>query len=124
MSPTSAVRPAHTWVPIPLIPATVFEQAFYRALHNNVAFATRELGIPLPITIELGLVGLTNAHLAIDENDIRGPIQLDDAVIRKELGSADPTEINTVLLDFLNEVYDKTGYARPRGLHGFPPGPP
>ena len=44
--------------------------------------------------------------------------------MRKELGGGSPAAINALLLDFFNEVYDKTGYARPHGLHGFPPGPP
>lgn len=115
-------RPA--WWPMPLIPATVFEQAFYKALHKNIAFAVEHLGLAFPCIVQLGLVGLTNAHLAINQDDIRGPIQPDDAIVRKELTSADPVAINAVLLEFFTEVYDKTGYARPSGLHGFPPGPP
>jgi hypothetical protein len=47
-----------------------------------------------------------------------------DAVVRKEVSSAEAAAINAVLLEFFSEVYDKTGYARPSGLHGFPPGPP
>jgi nucleoside phosphorylase len=115
-------RPA--WVPIPYIPATVFERAFYEALHKNVAFTARDLGASFPCTLELGLVGLTNAHLGISNDDIRGPIQPDEAIVRRELSSADPATINAVLLEFFSEVYDKTGYVRPSGLHGFPPGPP
>ena len=115
-------RPA--WWPMPLIPATVFEQAFYKALHKNIAFAVEHLGLTFPCTVQLGLVGLANAHLAINQDDIRGPIQPDDAIVRKELVSADPAAINALLLEFFSEVYDKTGYVRPSGLHGFPPGPP
>jgi hypothetical protein len=112
-----------TWLPIPLIPATVFEQAFYRALHKNVAFAAQQLGLTFPCTVELGLVGLTNAHLALSNEDIRA-IQLDEAIVRTEMMGPGPAEINNVLLEFFNEVFDKTGYGRPSGLHGFPPGPP
>jgi 5'-methylthioadenosine/S-adenosylhomocysteine nucleosidase len=65
-------RPA--WWPMPLIPATVFEQAFYKALHKNVAFAVEHLGLTFPCTVELGLVGLANAYLGINQNEIRGPI--------------------------------------------------
>lgn len=115
-------RPA--WVPIPLIPATVFEQAFYRALHQNIVVAVRGLGLTLPCTVELGLTDLNNAHLALATDDIRGPIQPDSAIIRRELANGDPAAINALLLEFFEEVYDKTGYARPAGLHGFPPGPP
>jgi hypothetical protein len=115
-------RPA--WWPLPLIPATVFEQAFYRALHKNVAVAVEQLGLVLPCTIELGLVCLSGAYLAISQDDIRGPIQPNDAIVRRELTNGDPATINAVLLEFFTEVYDKTGFARPAGLHGFPPGPP
>jgi nucleoside phosphorylase len=115
-------RPA--WWPMPLIPATVFEKAFYKAIHKNVAFAANHLDLSFPCAVALGLVGLTDAHLAVNEEDIRGPIQRSEAIVRAELTGADPTAINAVLLEFFNEVYDKTGYPRPSGLHGFPPGPP
>ncbi len=114
-------RPA--WWPMPFIPALAFEQAFYEALHRNLAFATQHLGLCFPCTVELGLVGLTNAHLALNVNDFR-PIQPEEAIVRKELASAVPSAINEVLWEFFNEVYDKTGFPRPSGLHGFPPGPP
>jgi hypothetical protein len=51
-------------------------------------------------------------------------VQFDDAIVRLELASADAAAINGVLLEFFNEVFDKTGYPRPPGLHNFPPGPP
>ena len=114
-------RPA--WVPIPLIPAKIFEQAYYRALHKNVAFAIGHVGLTPPLRIELGILGLRNVHLAVDGDDIRGPIQPDESFVRTELASADPAAIDAILLEFFNEVYDKTGYARPVGLHGFPPEP-
>lgn len=112
------------WVPIPLIPATVFEQAFYRTLHKNIAFAVEHLGLAFPCIVELGLVGVAGAHIALYNTDVRGPLQHDAAIVRKQLASASATEINAALLEFFEEVYDKTGYVRPTGLHGFPPGPP
>jgi nucleoside phosphorylase len=112
-----------TWVPIPLVHALAFERAFYSALHRNIAVAI-DLDLSFPCRIELGLIGLAGAHLAINQDDIRGPIQANDATVRLDLASADPTAINSVLLEFFNGVHDKTGYARPLGLHGFPPGPP
>ncbi len=115
-------RPA--WLPMPLITAIVLEQAFYKALHKNVAFAAKHLGLTFPCNVELGLVGLTNVYLAVNQDDIRGPIQQGEAIVRKPLTSAGPAAINSVLLEFFSEIYDKTGLARPTGLHGFPPGPP
>lgn len=115
-------RPAH-W-PMPLIPVTVLEQGFCQALHKNVPFAVDYLGLTFPCHIELGILGIRGAHLDVDENDIRGPIQFDQAVVSVELASADPAAINAALLEFFNEVFDKTGYVRPEGLHNFPPRQP
>lgn len=115
-------RPAH-W-PMPFIPATVLEKAFYRALHKNVTLAVAHLGLTFPCHVELGILGIRGAHLAVTEQDVRGPIQFDEAVVRAELRSADPHAINAALLEFFNEVFDKTGYPRPPNLHDFPPGPP
>jgi nucleoside phosphorylase len=112
------------WWGMPLIPAALFEQVFYRALYGNVAFAANYLGLSFPCTIELGLVDLAGAHLGINNDNIRGPIQAGEAIIREELDSAVPAAIGAVLLEFFNEVHDKTGYPRPTGLYGFPPGPP
>jgi nucleoside phosphorylase len=115
-------RPA-SW-PMPLIPAINLEQTFYRALHGNIAFSVKELGLSFPCTVVLGLVGLTDAHLGVSLEDVRGPIQSNAAIVRGELGSARSAAINELLLEFFNEVFDKTGYPRPPGLYGFPPGPP
>lgn len=115
-------RPAH-WR-LPFIPVTVFEKAFYRALHKNVPFAVQHLGLTFPCHVELGLLGLRGVYLAITEGDVRGPIQFDEVIVRVELNSADPAAINLALLEFFSEVFDKTGYVRPQGLHHFPPGPP
>ncbi|OSJ13526.1 hypothetical protein BST63_16395 [Bradyrhizobium canariense] len=67
---------------------------------------------------------MRGAHLGIDQDDIRGPIKFDQAIVRVEFASADAAAIDTALLAFFDEVFDKTGYARPEGLNRFPPGPP
>ncbi|MBB4383619.1 hypothetical protein [Bradyrhizobium sp. SBR1B] len=97
-----AWRPAD--IPLRLIPVLTLEQGFYRALHKNVPFAV--------------------AHLGVDQRDIRGPIQFDEAIVQFELGSAEAAEIDGALLAFFGEIFNKTGYARPEGLNRFPPGPP
>jgi hypothetical protein len=112
-------RPANC--PMPLIPATVLEQSFDRALHTNVPFAVAHLGLTFPCHVELGLLRIRGAHLGVEGNDIRGPIQFDEAVVRVPLASANAEAINGALLEFFDEVFDKTGYARPENLHGFPP---
>jgi hypothetical protein len=100
------------------------EQGFYRALHKNVSFAAAHLGLTFPCHLELGLLNMRGAHLGVDQRDIRGPIQFDEAIVLAELGSADTAAINAVLLAFFDEVFDRTGFSRPQGLNGFPPGPP
>ena len=117
-----ARRPAH--IPLPLIPVVTLEKGFYRALHANVPFAVQHLGLTFPCEVELGLLNMRGAHLGVHLDDIRGPIQFDEAIVQVELRSADSVAINTALLAFFDEVFDKTGYARPEGLNGFPPGPP
>jgi hypothetical protein len=56
--------------------------------------------------------------------DIRGPIHAEDAVCRLILPSADREAINMALLQFFEQVYDLSGFQRPIGHYGFPPGPP
>lgn len=112
-------RPAH-WR-LPFIPATTFEQAFYRALHKNLELAVRHLGLTFPCQVELGLLNIRGAYLAITQEDVRGPIQFDEAVVRVTLESGDVAAIDAALLEFFKEVFDKTGYPRPEGLHNFPP---
>jgi hypothetical protein len=77
-----------------------------------------------PCHVELGVVGIRGAHLTASQEDIRGPIQFDEATARFELTSADPSALNKALLEFFDEVFDKTGYARPANQNNFPPGPP
>ncbi len=40
------------------------------------------------------------------------------------LPDAERETINSALLKFFNQVHDLSGYTRPQGLYGFPPGPP
>jgi nucleoside phosphorylase len=113
-----------TSLPLPLIPVLTLEKGFYRALHRNVTLAAGQLRLTFPCHVELGLLNLRGAHLGVNEGDIRGPIQFDEAIVRVELASADDAAINAALLEFFNEVFDRTGFARPEGLNHFPPGPP
>lgn len=116
--------PRHAGIPLPLIPALTLEKGFYRALHQNVLLAAEHLDLTFPCHVELGLLNMRGAHLGVDQGDIRGPIQFDEAIVRAKLASADVAAINAALLEFFDEVYDRTGFARPEGLYHFPPGPP
>jgi nucleoside phosphorylase len=113
-----------TWVPLPFVPALDLEQSFYRALHGNVAFAARYLDLSFPCTVELGLIVTAGEHLILGQDDFRTIRSSAAAIVRGALSSAEPAAINQVLLEFFEAVHDKTGYPRPGGLYGFPPGPP
>jgi hypothetical protein len=112
------------WVPIPFIPALLLEQMYYDNAHAAVEFAGSQLGAEVPCDLELGVLGLKDTKLAVNTEDIRGPIQIGDVIVRRTLASAHPDDINRVLLEFFEALYDATGYARPGGLFHFPPEPP
>ena len=112
-------------LPLPLLPAASFEKVYYNALHKNIALSVQHLDLSFPCTVELGVLGLAGVHLAINEEDIRGPIAPNETIVRQEISVNEPAAVNALLLDFFTEVYDKTGYPPVlRELHGFPPGPP
>jgi hypothetical protein len=112
------------WLPLPLLPAFVFEELYYDTLHSSVPFAIEHLSLKPPFQIELGLLHTKGMHIGINTDDIRGPAQANEAVSRVALPDAERESINSALLEFFNQVHDLSGYRRPLGLHGFPPGPP
>jgi hypothetical protein len=112
------------WLPLPFLPSFVFEEAYFATLHNAIAFAREHLGLTFPCFIELGLLNTRGMQIGITTDDIRGPVQAKESVSRIVLSDADRATINSVLLEFFNQVYDLSGYQRPQGLYGFPPGPP
>lgn len=115
-------RPA--WIPIPFIPALLAEQTFYEKTHAAVSFAVSQLGLTFPCDIQLGVLGLEGTQLAIRDEDIRGPIQIEKVVYRHMLKTGARAEVDQALLEFFNRLHDATGYARPKGLFHFPPDSP
>jgi len=97
---------------------------YYDKAHAAVEFARSQLGVEVRCDLELGVLGLKGTKLAVNTEDIRGPIQIGDVIVRRTLALADPDDINRVLLEFFEALYDATGYARPGGLFHFPPEPP
>jgi hypothetical protein len=72
-----------------------------------------------PCDIELGILGLKGAKLAIDQDEMRGPIQRDAIIMRRTVESGESYEIDEILLEFFEELHDATGYARPKNLFPF-----
>ncbi len=70
------------------------------------------------------LAALVVVFIALVLVGARGPVQANEAVSRAVLPDAEQATVNSVLLEFFDQVHDLSGYQRPQGLHGFPPGPP
>jgi nucleoside phosphorylase len=51
-------------------------------------------------------------------------IQTEKVIYPHTLETGSVAEIDQVILEFFNRLYDTTGHARPNGLFHFPPGPP
>jgi len=112
------------WVPIPFIPALVLEQTFHQKAHGAVAFAVSQLGLTFPADIEFGVLRIEEVQLAVEDQDIRGPIRLNKIISPHELMTGSAAEIDRALLEFFDQIYDATGYPRLAGQFHFPPGPP
>lgn len=112
------------WIPIPFIPALMTEQTFHQKAHAAVAFAESQLELTFPADIQFGILGLEGVHLAIQNDDIRGPIQAEKVIYTHPLDRGSPAEVDAALLEFFNRLYDTTGHRRPPGLFHFPPDPP
>jgi nucleoside phosphorylase len=111
------------WIPVPFVPATLFESIFYDKVRVAIAFAVQHLGLTFPCAIEMGLLGTADVTLAINQEDTR-VIRNEKIVLRQDLADAAGTNIDAALLSFFNAIYDATGHARPEGLFGFPPNSP
>lgn len=112
------------WLPLPLLPATLFEQIYYEVAHVGVSFARAHLGLTFPCHLEFGLLNIKGMHVGITNEDIRGAIQVAEAVCRLTVEAYEVEAVNAALLTFFNQVHDLTGYRRPANLHGFPPNRP
>jgi len=111
-------------IPLPVLPTFVFEDLFYNGAHTAVAFGREHLRLSFPCNIEFGLLEMRGVHLGITTEDIRGPVHATEAVCHVILPAAERDAVNAALQQFFDQVYDLSGYRRPKGLYGFPPGPP
>jgi hypothetical protein len=108
----------------PIVPALVMEQTFYTGLHTALSFAEQHLELSYPALVEIGLIGARDASLNFPPENNFEPIRQDEIIVQKILADGARSSIDVLLLEFFNEVFDKTGFARPTGLHGFPPDRP
>jgi len=110
------------WVPIPFIPAQLFEQIFYQKAQAAIEFSTQYLGLTFPCEIEIGLIDTQGVSLAFNDN--MREIRAEKIIEKRELSNPKEEIINDALLAFFEKVHDATGFARPKSLFSFPPNPP
>jgi hypothetical protein len=91
-------------------------------LFSYVRFAREALAIEPPDTIEAGLTGIGGAYVAMPDRRRWGPIHEPELTHRVILDVPSPESRNSFLLDFFERIYELTGFTRPKGLYGFPPG--
>jgi len=70
---------------------------YYDKAHAAVEFAGSQLGVKVPCDLELGVLGLKGTKLAVNTEDIRGPIQIGDVIVRRTLASAHQSGVARIL---------------------------
>lgn len=98
------------------------EDIYIKSLPNYINFA-KSMGIEAPYTIEAGAIGLNQAYLGIPkdyDDGLRGPIHENELIYRGVIEEANEAEIQKFLLDFFEELFDLSGYHRPKNFNNFP----
>jgi hypothetical protein len=102
------------------IPTGLHEQLIARGLYDYVRFANNKLGFNPPYHVEIGMTNVKNYVLLMPYKREIGPVTQRDIVIHSELKSCDPKDIDALLLNFFETVFDAAGYSRPACYNGFP----
>jgi hypothetical protein len=105
------------------IPTGVHERLFAKGLRKYVEFATHYLEVDFPISVILGVTNVRGHMLAMPRArywDDFGPLHEDNIIVRKKLLSGDDEEIDRVLLNFFEAIFDAAGTERPEGFNKFP----
>lgn len=95
----------------------VFEQIYGRVLRNYIHVQSK-LGLPPPYSVILGVVGLGGAYLTVPNlrshgtGSNKGPIYDNEIEKHFMLNKTDDTEINTVLREFFEQIYDMASIRR------------
>lgn len=104
-----------------MIPSEQVEGAFAGTLGSYMDFAEQQLKLEPPFAIEAGATGLEGAYIAVSGEQPRGPIRKSQLMLRKVVNNTSEEICIAFLLQFFERLFDLTGYARPKGLHKFPP---
>ncbi len=96
------------------IPGKAFEDTFRKSLYNYIDFVQNTLKISPPYTVELGVVGIQGYSIAITRLETLGPFYDNELSIRLILNDTSSKALDTVLLNFFEELFRVSGYPRPR----------
>jgi hypothetical protein len=111
------------WVKLPFVIALVLEQIYYDTVRKAVEFGQRNLGLRPPYEVELGLVDVDRAYLAMQGGQ-KGPIRKSEVFEKRLVGEGGTEALNSVMLSFFSRVFDSVGERRQANLFGFPPDRP
>jgi hypothetical protein len=104
------------------IPSLAVEEIFAARLPGYIKFMNDELDVPPPYNIEGGAANINGHFIFMPDRFNRhwGPVQQDHAIWAGTLSSLDPVEVDQVLLNIFEAIFDAAATTRPKGLYKFP----
>ena len=106
------------------IPSGVHEEVFVGCLRAYAEGRGRILDLTDTFKVELGLIGAEGYSLAVDRNrwfdSLWGPIREGEIVVEGEISNADTSQLDSLLLEFFEEICEESGHERPENWHDFP----
>lgn len=106
------------------LPALPFEKTCFGTLHRYVRFAYERLGLQPPFEVVVAITGSKDVYFRFEHEEGWGPFHQNTMSFTAILRSVEAASVSAALLEILEAVYDETPFPRPKGLFGFPLGPP
>lgn len=104
-----------------MISAIAFERLYRNMLPRYVDVLVTHLKLAPPFTVDAGAVGINTFKLAVDDENMFGPIYDSEFCGQYDLADASARSMNDLLLQFFDDFFGITGYPRPANLDGFGP---
>ena len=80
-----------------------------------------EIGVVLPITAEVGFVGVAGMSIVVSELETVGPVHSDPQPVQLQINSITPAAQQALLLTLFEKIYfGLVQERRPQNLFGFP----
>ena len=81
----------------------------------------REVGVVLPVTAEIGFIGVRSYRMLLGDHESVGPIHADPKPVRALLNAATPAARDTLLLRLFEQMFfELVQERRPENFRGFP----